>query len=398
MKDKPDVVTDKSVKDMRFEDLQELLRLAAKLELFTIPFYFYAYYSLKDQKSHVGVHLREVIMEEMLHMAIISNIMHAIENCKPPAYSPIRELEQGRRYSRELAEKYVPFYPGRAPIYKSFDERSDHRRFVERAPILSLDSLSRTQIVAFLRLELPELRNNLRAEDWETIGEFYNYVKKQMLRCPDLKFRSLDQIDLYTHNPTKERNSMRPVQNLKDALENIDLIMEQGEGATFYNLIKYQENYYHRKNSDEAEKPELAHFYHFLIVYELMGGKEKFNIDSESFDDKRFIDNYDERKYESFRKENVINLVKDPVKEINRYPEGAVEANRRFNLNYSRLLDRLTYASLDDHRLNFGIALEQMSQFDNLAKAVTAFTLKDDKATYCGPTFEYLPPENLIVK
>ncbi len=122
MKGKPNDVTDPGVGRKCFKDLQQSLHLAVKLELFTVPFYFYTFYSLKDPKSHVGIHLREVIMEEMLHMAIVSNIMHALKGCKPPAYSPIKELENGVPYSEKLVKKYVPFYPGYAPIYRSAEE------------------------------------------------------------------------------------------------------------------------------------------------------------------------------------------------------------------------------------------------------------------------------------
>ena len=50
MKDKPNDVTDPGVERKCFKDLQESLLLAVKLELFTIPFYFYTFYSLKNRK------------------------------------------------------------------------------------------------------------------------------------------------------------------------------------------------------------------------------------------------------------------------------------------------------------------------------------------------------------
>ena len=343
-------------------------------------------------------------MEEMLHMAIISNIMHSLKGCKPPAYSPIKDRV---KCAPELAKKYVPVYPGYAPIYRSEEEKEieqgDLRTIPDNEPELHLDSLSKEQIVSFLRLELPELTEISALEGWQTIGEFYNYVKRQFLLCPNLEFNALEQIELYTHNPTKERNTMRPIRNLRDALEGIDFIVEQGEGATFYNLAKHEENYHHQMNhylqmnthvSTVDKEPELAHFYHFLIIYRLMGGKRDFTIKTQSFDEAAFIQEVDAKEYKKFRDENVINLVKDPAqaKAAGHYPKAAIEANERFNANYSRLLDRLTYASVDDHRLNFGIALEQMSQFDKLASEVTSFKLKRSETTYCGPTFEYVCP------
>ena len=133
-------------------------------------------------------------MEEMLHMAIVSNIMHALKGCKHPAYSPIKELENGVPYSEKLVKKFVPFYPGYAPIYRSAEEEKeegDLRCVPGKEPRVHLDNLSMEQIVTFLRLELPELRGDIADEGWQTIGEFYNYVKRQFLRCTKLEIQSL---------------------------------------------------------------------------------------------------------------------------------------------------------------------------------------------------------------
>ena len=159
---------------------------------------------------------------------------------------------------------------------------------------------------------------------------------------------------------------MTPIRNLKDALDNIDFIVEQGEGATFYNLAKQDDKYQRQKDiaehtfvATEVKKTELAHFYHFLIIYRQMGGEKEFTIESRSFNEAEFIKNVNKKKYEDFRRENVINLVKDPAQWNSLYPPEALLANDAFNENYSRMLDRLTYASVDDHRLNFGIALSR---------------------------------------
>ena len=123
-----------------------------------------------------------------------------------------------------------------------------------------------------------------------------------------------------------------------------------------------------------------------------MGGEKEFTIESRSFNEAEFIKNVNKKKYEDFRRENVINLVKDPAQSKDLYPPEARLANDAFNENYSRMLDRLTYASLDDHRLNFGIALEQMTKFDELADKVKQHPLKKEPTIFCGPTFEYVCP------
>ncbi|MGI9550579.1 MAG: ferritin-like domain-containing protein [Aurantibacter sp.] len=386
--------------DSSFEVLQELLQLAAKLELYTLPLYLYAYYSLKKPGGHEGLHLREVIMEEMLHMGIVSNIMHSIENCRPPVYSPIREFEAGQTITQDLINKYVPYYPDSMPIYKDNIEEDSHRKYVEDATVYSLDKLSLPQIVAFMEVELPESGRSINSYDhgeWKTIGEFYDHLKSHIVRCKNLRFNATEQITLTTHNPTKQDNPLEPITNVRQAIENIDFIVEQGEGAAILNIVKQHEDHYHYKPGfgTEEKKPELAHFYHFYILYKKMGGLQEVDTESFSFCPKLYIENLDCKEYENYLEKNINNLVKNPAQALKKgkYPKDALIANLKFNINYSELLDRLSYASMYNMMSNFGIALDQMNQFHEFAQEVTKYTLKDDPSTQCGPTFQYLAPD-----
>ncbi|RFC69762.1 ferritin-like protein [Streptomyces sp. AcE210] len=80
-------------------ELHSLLRTALALEHATIPPYLTAMYSLKGGKNReVGGIIRSVVMQEMLHLALIGNIMNAV-GATPRFDDP----------------KLVPVYPGRLP-------------------------------------------------------------------------------------------------------------------------------------------------------------------------------------------------------------------------------------------------------------------------------------------
>ncbi|MFE4723733.1 ferritin-like protein, partial [Streptomyces sp. NPDC056728] len=80
-------------------ELHSLLRTALALEHATIPPYLTAMYSLKDGKNReVGDIIRSVVMQEMLHLALIGNIMNAV-GVTPRFDDP----------------DLVPAYPGRLP-------------------------------------------------------------------------------------------------------------------------------------------------------------------------------------------------------------------------------------------------------------------------------------------
>ncbi|MEU6663164.1 ferritin-like protein [Streptomyces sp. NPDC046821] len=80
-------------------DLHDLLRTALALEHATIPPYLCALFSLKEgQNQDVGEIIHSVVMQEMLHMALVGNIMNAV-GATPRFDDPDR----------------VPVYPGPLP-------------------------------------------------------------------------------------------------------------------------------------------------------------------------------------------------------------------------------------------------------------------------------------------
>src|SRR6476619_5041923 len=58
--------------------LQEALQSAIELEFFTISPYLFAMWSVKDERHFVARTLREIIYEEMQHMALACNLLLAV--------------------------------------------------------------------------------------------------------------------------------------------------------------------------------------------------------------------------------------------------------------------------------------------------------------------------------
>src|SRR5438270_3048701 len=87
-------------------DLYESLQAAIELEHSTIPLYFAAYLSLLNTPAMAFVRstLRDVFVEEMLHMAIVCNVLNAIGGA-PEINKPT----------------FLPQYPGPLPMVGNFE-------------------------------------------------------------------------------------------------------------------------------------------------------------------------------------------------------------------------------------------------------------------------------------
>ena len=60
------------------DDLREHIELAIRVELSTIPPYLYAMYSIEDQTSESALLIRSIVVEEMLHAVLATNLLLAV--------------------------------------------------------------------------------------------------------------------------------------------------------------------------------------------------------------------------------------------------------------------------------------------------------------------------------
>ncbi len=213
--------------------LHDALAAAIKLEFSTIPPYFCALWSIKDQRSWAADAIRQVVQEEMLHMALACNMLVAIGGT-PRIANP----------------DFAPVYPGHLA------------GGVHDDLVVSLSGLSDEVIRGFMVIELPDramqdetekLRKAAQipfnSRGHETIGQFYDRMEQAFAWLnPSLSG------DRQISGPL----SWFPIRSLAEVHEAIALIKRQGEGSDAAPL---------EYSPGIDSKPELAHFYRFLEIH-----------------------------------------------------------------------------------------------------------------------------------
>jgi hypothetical protein len=193
------------IKDVH--DLVCHLQWALSVELSTIPPYLCALYSVKDRSADAAGLVRDVVVEEMLHMALVSNLMNAI-GAKP-----------------SLAPEFVPLYPGYMPHHAA------------GGPFIQLQPLSPALAESvFMAIEQPEPYPEAPPEGdhFHTIGQFYKAIERGFEQCaaedPHLFERDtgFQRSDTYVGGGGGE---LFVVHDLKRAKRALKEITEQGEGA-----------------------------------------------------------------------------------------------------------------------------------------------------------------------
>jgi len=192
-------------------DLQTHLQWAVSLELSTIPPYLCALYSVQDAAAAGAALVRGVVIEEMLHMMLASNLMNSV------GASP--------KLSGDLVPKYPTYLPHHAA----------------GGPYVQLQPLSPALASStFMAIEQPEATPHAPPEGdfFQTIGQFYKAI--------ELGFRTLaaehGEEWLFSHDTGCQRGDtyfggggghLVVVRDLASALRALQEITEQGEGATW---------------------------------------------------------------------------------------------------------------------------------------------------------------------
>ena len=212
------------------DDVQEGLQAAIELELALIPPYLAALWSIKDRRTRAAELILNVVVEEMLHVALAANILNAIGGAP-----------------RLLGKGVVPDYPCALPGH------------VQAAVRVGLRRCDRAQLEVFKQIETPENPVDVRraAADVRqpvTVGQFYDGIAQKLQELGP---------DVFTGDPGRQlrrwptQGELRPVRDLDDALWAIETIKEQGEGASRYD-----------PNDRDGE---LGHYY---LFWEILEGKE----------------------------------------------------------------------------------------------------------------------------
>lgn len=195
-------------------DLHDHLELAIRVELATIPPYLYAMYSIEDAESEPALLLRSIVTEEMLHAALVTNLLLATGG-KPDFASP----------------RYMTAFPTELPHH-------DPPLLIDLEPC-SNESIERV----FMRIEQPEARDAPAQPDrFETLGQFYHALEiglealagREDLFADPQASAQLANPDFYqpVAMDAEDSGGLVLIDDLESALSAIEIIIHQGEGLS----------------------------------------------------------------------------------------------------------------------------------------------------------------------
>lgn len=342
----------------------EKLQKAAELELGTLPPYLTAIFSLMpgSNREVAGI-IRSVAMEEMLHLALVANVITA--------------LGSGVR----LGASNIPKYPLRLEFKgQSFRDREFD---VDLAPF------SRGTLDTFLKIELPASRLDdarllLHAAELVvpglTLGEFYQGIQKDLERLVG----QYGEARVFSGNPAHQVSkefywggggtTLRVI-GLESAKTALELIIEQGEGSS--------------GGLDDGDAPdfgqpaEVAHYFRFKEIRE---GRRYApgDVPSKPPTGPALAVDYD-RVFPIRRNCRAADLAADP----------ALSAlNTRFNHSYSLMLRQLEQGFGGNPRVLYTAIMNGMHGLLPIASEMVQMPIQGDPEGRHGtPTFEWVDPE-----
>jgi hypothetical protein len=321
-------------------DLYPWLQNAIELEHSTIPPYLTALFSLKPgSNDDIARLIHSIVVEEMLHMTIASNILIAIKG-HPAINKP----------------DFIPKYPGPLPMSiggKDF--------------IVGLEAFSIPLVEnIFMKIEEPlkpipvEKPLALAVPDFATIGEFYDALKLKLTEFGD---------SIFVVPPSQQvlqwfdKARLFPIVDVASAKHGIDIIVQEGEGTS----------------TDPFQSPgDPAHYYKFgeiaagRKIIPKPGGGYIYGGDPIPFDPTGVY----------------------PMKPNPKLTDFAPDSQARsraeeFDLAYSALLNALhTAFNGQPDRINVAIGL--MYELKMIAVSLMQTPAGDGSKMTAGPTFEYI--------
>ena len=219
------------------DELRSHLHLAATVEMSTVPPYLYAAYSIVDQYSEAALLLKSIVVEEMLHAALVTNVLLAVggtPRLADPAMMPT--------YPMELPHHTPPLTLNLEPCTDRF--------------------IAETLMV----IEQPEeVGAPPEADDYQTLGQFYAAIEQAIVELSAGYDLFADpQLDRQIDGPmyyrpvaydSAESGGLILVQDAASAKEALETIVHQGEGLGDHRW------------ADESHQ-ELTHYYKLKQIHD----------------------------------------------------------------------------------------------------------------------------------
>jgi Ferritin-like len=321
------------------------LQSALELEHSTIPPYLYALYSLvPGANKAVAEIIESVVIEEMLHITLASNVLNALGG------SPVLDRPD-----------IIPHYPG--PLPGSVESGL----VVGLAPF-SIDLVGKV----FMKIEEPEEPLRFRVELAETeepitIGEFYERIKASIVALGDGAFTPVPRHQI---GPDRMDHSV-VVTDVESASRAIDTIVEQGEGT--------------RTTPLEIVGTDYAHYYRFGEIFRGRRLIPNAGAGPDAPPDQRYVYGGDPV---AFDPDGVLAVPTNPT--LAGYPTGSLAflACRTFNYTYTNLL-KVLHVMLNGTPNRLDDAIGLMMSLRQQAKDMATGAITGGMPV--GPSFEYQP-------
>lgn len=347
----------------RIDWLKRALQAAITLEYATCPPYLCALWSIENDLDPVAVSLREVGQEEMVHLALVCNMLSAIGGepsfTVPPADSP-DNLPLPARIA----------YPSHLP------------GGVRPSLIVPLEGLNPSSIEVFMEIESPEFPGQY--EEFESTGDHYCTIGEFYDAILDAFDDNEDVIEFTTEFQITGPRANFVVKDIHDARKAIDLIKNQGEGSIA--PVDLGDGVYLGAPTWEFAPGEnyLAHYYRFWEMKE----RKKIRTWTEDHD------GHTVTKYE----------FDEPFEFPKTFPMAAVPAGgyqaddvtsevayllERFDVTYTRLLNLFEGAWRQGGQASFWHAIETMFDLAETGRKLMQIEIPGGEGTY-GPCFRYL--------
>ena len=336
------------------EDLHEHLQWALELEHATIPPYLCALYSIKEGTNVESMEvIKSVFIEEMLHMALVANILNATGG-KPKLDYP----------------EFIKKYPTPLP-------HSDNSFEV------NLTKFSPESIECFLKIERPaDADAPSQDEGFKSIGQFYKALEEGLIYLSN----KIGESNLFVGNPEHQvtaestyyggAGDLISVNDLVSALEALDEVVEQGEGLDHGSVFDGDKNMFH------PEREEVGHYFRFLEIKNgrsfQLGDTAKSGPTGDEF-----IVDWDK----------VYPMTTNPHSvDFKDYPD-IYNKLSTFNHEYSDML-RILEKSFNGEPKRLGQAVGVMFELKALATDLMALKTPNGENTV-GVSFEYVPAKTL---
>ena len=319
-------------------NLQQQLQQAIQLEFYTIPLYSTTLYSITDRNSPAYQAIRDVVMQEMLHMVQAANILIAIGG-KVMIDDP----------------NFAPAYPANGLPGGVLSNLSIH---------LSSYNLLHVHNT-FMGIELPSsLANN--TPGLCTIGMFYKEIEQCIINLTDDIFKE-PHVDKQVKWPWKTNNlgTVYIINDTDSAIKGIEEIVEQGEGAG-------------PLDPNEIDTGMYAHFYRFEeLVCQKRLIKCKDDKDSYAYDGDPIV--YD--------KLEVYPMIDDPIKDSFQANTHCYVCAKAFHRVYRNLL-QLMQEVFNGEPEKITEAVDLMETLQVYAKRCIS-TPYEGTGYNCGPVWDY---------